>query len=163
MMNWILVVMAGIAATAIAMLVGGLVTPAEYTVHRTISLAASPARVLEALREVESWPVWTERALNVGIREDASSGNDLDHSAVSGTLRLEVIGDENRREGAFDFVVRPDGAGSAVECTETGRIRDPLRRFLRTHVIGLAGNANAALRCLAEQLDEFDRAPGARG
>lgn len=163
MMNWILVVMAGLAATAIAILVGGLVTPAEYTVHRTITLAASPARVLEALREVESWPVWTERALNVGIREDAAGGNELDRSAVSGRLRLEVTGDENRCDGAFDFVVRLDGTGSMVECTEAGRIRDPLRRFLRTHVIGLAGNANAALRCLAEQLDEFDRTPGARG
>jgi len=148
MMNWILLVMAGIAAAVVAIVVGGLVTPARFRVHRRIALRAAPPHVLRALHESTAWPVWTERALNVSVC-----------TAPLDTYRLVITGDDGQPVGSFAFAVRSAETGTVVDCTEEGVMRDPLRRFLRTHVIGLGGNAEAALRSLAEQLDEFDRAP----
>lgn len=162
MMNWILLVMAGIAAAVIAIVVGGLVTPSRYTVRRSITLRTDPARVRQALHDALSWPIWTERAISVSMAGAPEQTSGAEPAEITGTVALRVTDDDTRVIGSFAFVVRPDGSGSRVDCTEQGHIGDPLRRFLRTHVTGLAGHTDAALRTLAEQLGEFDRQPVAQ-
>jgi hypothetical protein len=155
MMNWILLVMAGVVALVMALLMGGLLTPRHFTVRRQVVLRSGPERVHGVLDALPEWPVWVERAITV------------EHASVTlqppqaPQFKVVALRDDNSSEenGSFQFVLEPLADGSQVTCVAEGVLPNLITRFLRTHLVGLSGDADAALRSLAEQLDEFDRHP----
>lgn len=152
MMNWILLVMAGIMAVVLAVLVGGLMMPATYSVRREIVLRSGSERVEQCLQQVLTWPVWMERALNV-TRDS--------HVSATG-VNLSVLGDDTAIIARLELAVHRLPVGTRVTCVEAGRIGNPITRFVRQYTTGgTARNADAVLTALAEQLDEFDVRPAA--
>lgn len=149
MMNWILLVMAGIVAIVLAVVLGGLTIPASYSVRRQIVLQSGADQVEQQLQQVSTWPVWLERALNVTPEPNASPG----------TVNLSLLGDDTSVIGRLELTVHTLESGTRVTCVESGTIGNPITRFVRRYSGGSAQNAEAVLTALAEQLNEFNARP----
>ena len=74
-MYWILVIMAAIAATLIALVVGGLVTPAEYRVVRRMRLQRSADDIHALLTDLSAYEQWAPSPST--IQRQASSDAQL--------------------------------------------------------------------------------------
>ena len=143
-MYWILAIMAAIAATVIALVVGGLVTPAEYRAVRRIRLQRNAHDVHELLTDVAAYERWAPSPMSIA-RET---------SADAEVIALRVIDDDTRAQYRWEWRVSADAAGSVVAITETGRVGNPVVRFFAAWR-GHGGNVERTLRALAEHFDEF--------
>lgn len=148
-MYWILVIMAAIAASLIALVVGGLVTPAEYRVVRRMHLQRSADDVRALLTDLAAYEQWAPQPSTIERQE---SGN-------AQAIALRVIDDDTKSQLHWEWRVdgddaHSDSAHSVVTLTESGRVGNPVIRFfaaLRGHGAG----AERTLRALAEHYDEF--------
>lgn len=143
-MYWILVIMAAIAASLIALVVGGLVTPAEYRVARRIRLHVSADDVRALLADLSAYATWAPSPMS--ITRGASS--DTDHIA------LQVRDDDTASQLRWEWRVDADAEHSDITLTESGRVGNPVIRFFAA-LRGHGGNAERTLRALAEHFGEF--------
>lgn len=148
-MYWILVIMAAIAASLIALVVGGLVTPAEYRVVRRMRLQRSADTVRALLGDLAAYEQWAPSPTS--IEREPSSG--------AQTIALRVTDDDTKSQVRWEWsvdgdVAHSDVAHSVITLTEAGRVGNPVIRFFAA-LRGHGGNAERTLRALAEHFDEF--------
>jgi hypothetical protein len=143
-MYWILVIMAAIAASLIALVVGGLVTPAEYRVIRSIRLQVSAHDVGTLLADLAAYAIWAPSPMSI-TRDAAPHG---DH------IVLQVRDDDTASQMQWEWRVDAEPTGSRVTLAESGRVGNPVIRFFAA-LRGHGGNAERTLRGLAEHLGEF--------
>ena len=114
-MYWILFVMAAMAAIVIAIIIGGLATPREHVVAR--SMVAPVAH--DAL--------WT------AVRDS------IEHGSTSFTVRNEErpfhlvadrLDDNLQPNGTWTWHLQPEGAGTRLTMTERASVENPVARFI---------------------------------
>ena len=143
-MYWILAIMAAIAASLIALVVGGLVTPAEYRVVRRMRLARGADDVRALLTDLSAYEQWAPSPCTIQ-RQDAGDAQ---------TIVVQVTNDDTKGQLHWEWRIEGDVAHSVITLTESGRVGNPVVRFfaaLRGHGAG----AERTLRALAEHVDEF--------
>lgn len=143
-MYWILVIMAVIAASLIALVVGGLVTPAEYRVARRIRLQRSAHEIRALLSDLSAYEQWAPSPSTIQ-RQDTSNAH---------TIVLQVTDDDTKSQRQWEWQIDLDVAHSVITLTESGRVGNPVIRFF-TALLGHGGDAERTLRALAEHVDEF--------
>ena len=143
-MYWILVIMAVIAASLIALVVGGLVTPAEYRVVRRIRLQRSAHEIRALLSDLSAYEQWAPSPSTIQ-RQDTSNAH---------TIVLLVTDDDTKSQRQWEWQIDLDVAHSVITLTESGRVGNPVIRFF-TALLGHGGDAERTLRALAEHVDEF--------
>ena len=142
-MYWILVIMAAIAASLIALVVGGLVTPAAYRVARSIRLQVEAHDVRALLADLAAYATWTPSPMSA--TRDPSS--DREH------IVLQMRDDDTASRMQWEWRVEAEATGSRVTLTESGRVGNPVIRFFAA-LRGHGGSAERTLRALAEHLGE---------
>ncbi len=143
-MYWILAIMAAIAASLIALVVGGLVTPAEYRVVRRMRLPRGADDVRALLTDLSAYEQWAPSPCTIQ-RQDAGDAQ---------TIVVQVTNDDTKGQLHWKWRIEGDVAHSVITLTESGRVGNPVVRFfaaLRGHGAG----AERTLRALAEHVDEF--------
>ena len=143
-MYWILAIMAAIAASLIALVVGGLVTPAEYRVVRRMRLPRGADDVRALLTDLSAYEQWAPSPCTIQ-RQDAGDAQ---------TIVVQVTNDDTKGQLHWEWRIEGDVAHSVITLTESGRVGNPVIRFfaaLRGHGAG----AERTLRALAEHVDEF--------
>lgn len=143
-MYWILAIMAAIAASLIALVVGGLVTPAEYRVVRRMRLPRGADDVRALLTDLSAYEQWAPSPCTIQ-RQDAGDAQ---------TIVVQVTNDDTKGQLHWEWRIEGDAAHSVITLTESGRVGNPVVRFfaaLRGHGAG----AERTLRALAEHVDEF--------
>jgi len=143
-MYWILVIMAAIAASLIALVVGGLVTPAEYRVVRRVRLRHHADELRALLTDLTAYEQWAPAPTTI----EPLPGSDAE------TIVLRVTDDDTKSLLQWEWRVAGDDAHSVVTLTESGRVGNPVIRFFAA-LRGHGGNAERTLRALAEHLNEF--------
>ncbi|QJR37106.1 hypothetical protein [Gemmatimonas groenlandica] len=143
-MYWILVIMAAIAASLIALVVGGLVTPAEYRVVRRMHLQRRADDVRALLTDLAAYEQWAPSPTTIERQE----------SRDAQTIALHVTDDDTESQLRWEWRVEGDDAHSVVTLTESGRVGNPVIRFFAA-LRGHGGNAERTLRALAEHYNEF--------
>ena len=143
-MYWILVIMAAIAASLIALVVGGLVTPAEYRVVRRVRLRHHADELRALLTDLTAYEQWAPAPTTI----EPLPGSDAE------TIVLQVINDDTGAQLQWIWRIDTDGAQRVVTLTESGRVGNPVLRFFAAFR-GHGGNAERMLRALAEHLGEF--------
>lgn len=152
MMNWILMVMATIASILIAMVVGGLMTPARVDIARCVPLAARRDDVWRLVRAVDQIPDWCPSlpAFEM-IAEQAPE-----------TLSLRLRNDSQDIVGEWrvQFEESSDEQADRTMLTvfESSVTTNPILRFLRGFG-GRTGRVDRFLQATAEQLGEFGVVP----
>jgi len=144
-MYWILVIMAAIAASLIALVVGGLVTPADYSAVRRIRLQRDAHDVRALLSDLSAYEQWAPSPSTIERR----------NAGDAQTIVLHVIDDDTKSERRWEWRIEPDVAQSVITLTESGRVGNPVIRFFAA-LRGHGGGAERTLRALAEHYDEFD-------
>ena len=143
-MYWILAIRAAIAASLIALVVGGLVTPAEYRVVRRMRLPRGADDVRALLTDLSAYEQWAPSPCTIQ-RQDAGDAQ---------TIVVQVTNDDTKGQLHWEWRIEGDVAHSVITLTESGRVGNPVVRFfaaLRGHGAG----AERTLRALAEHVDEF--------
>ncbi|WP_309670786.1 hypothetical protein [Gemmatimonas sp.] len=145
-MYWILVIMAAIAASLIALVVGGLVTPADYRVVRRMRLQRGADDVRALLTDLSAYEQWSPSP--VTIARTGAAGTDAD------VIELRVSDDDTEAAVRWEWRIDRDVAHSVITLTESGRVGNPVVRFFAAFR-GHGGDAERTLRALAEHLGEF--------
>jgi hypothetical protein len=143
-MYWILVIMAAIAATLIALVVGGLVTPAEYRVVRRMRLQRNVDDIRALLTDLSAYERWAPSPST--IQRQASDDARL--------IVLQVTDDDTKSRRQWEWRIDLDDMHSVITLTESGRVGNPVIRFFAA-LRGYGGDAERTLRALAEHVDEF--------
>jgi len=153
-MYWILVIMAAIAAGLIALVVGGLVTPADYRVVRRIRLARGAHDVRALLADLTAYEQWAPSPTTIERTAATGVNAETDPDAIA----LRVTNDDTKAQLQWEWRVEPDAEDHTRSCsvtlTERGRVGNPVIRFFAA-LRGHGGNAERTLRALAEHFDEF--------
>ncbi len=148
-MYWILAIMAAIAATIIALVVGGLVTPREYLAARYIRVSAPTAAVRTLLADIGGYDAWVGAPLSIASRPPL-----LDDADISLTVTDDDTGVQ--RDWAWR-VSTDDSAGDSrttvITLRERGVIANPIVRFFASFR-GHAGAVERTLGSLAQHLGE---------
>jgi hypothetical protein len=160
-MNWILLVMAGIAAAVVAMLLGGALAPRTQTATRTLVVTGSMDTVYGRVREVDGPPRWCADLPSMHVTAEAAPHR----------LDLTLTDDDGRPMGAWQITLhpRPAGAESTVDAvqvqvqvqvriTETATVDNLVLRFVRS----LGGNGARPHRFLAALAEQSGAAPDVR-
>ena len=147
-MYWILAIMAALAASLIALVVGGLVTPAEYRAVRRIRLQRPVGEVRALLEDLAAYERWAPSPTTM-VRE---SSTDAD------VIALRVTDDDTKSQQWWEWRIDGDATSrsesSTVTLMERGRVGNPVIRFFAA-LRGHGGGAERTLRALAEHFDEF--------
>jgi hypothetical protein len=136
--------MAAMAATLIALVVGGLVTPAEYRVVRRMRLQRSADDIHALLTDLSAYEQWAPSPST--IQRQASSDAQL--------IVLQVTDDDTKSQRPWEWQIDLDDMHSVITLTESGRVGNPVIRFFAA-LRGYGGDAERTLRALAEHVDEF--------
>jgi hypothetical protein len=148
-MYWILAIMAAIAASLIALVVGGLVTPAEYRVVRRMRLPRGADDIRALLTNLSAYEQWAPSPCTIQ-RQDVGDAQ---------TIVVQVTDDDTKVQLHWEWriegdVAHSDVAHSVITLTESGRVGNPIIRFFAA-LRGHGGGAERTLRALAEHVDEF--------
>ena len=143
-MYWILVIMAVIAASLIALVVGGLVTPAEYRVVRRMRLQRNADAMRALLTDLSAYEQWAPSPSTIQRQ----------HTSNAQTIVLQVTDDDTKSQRQWEWQIDLDVAQSVITLTESGRVGNPVIRFFAA-LRGHGGDAERTLRALAEHVDEF--------
>ena len=136
--------MAVIAASMIALVVGGLVTPADYRAVRRMRLQRSADDMRALLTDLSAYEQWAPSPITIQ-RQDTGDAQ---------ALVLHVTDDDTKAQRQWEWRIDPDVAHSVITLTESGRVGNPVIRFFAA-LRGHGGDAERTLRALAEHVDEF--------
>ncbi len=147
-MYWILAIMAAIAATIIALVVGGLVTPREYLAARQIRLSVPLEQMRALLLDLDGYDAWVGAPLSIASR---TASGDAD-------IALVVTDDDTGVRREWEWRVSEHEGGGNVRTTvitlrERGAIDNPIVRFFASFR-GHAGAVERTLASLAQHLGE---------
>lgn len=148
-MYWILLVMGAMVSVVTAVLVGGLLVPATFTVRRAVTLRAAPATAQAALAELAAWPVWMTLTRTPRLDGDVMQ-------ASGPGMAVGVLDDDGAEIARLTLHLARDDAGTVVHATECGRVRNPVARLLRHYGTGHHGVTDAVLRALAARVGDPD-------
>ena len=154
--------MGGIAAVIIALLVGGLATPAHHEVARAVVIGANIDRVWDTVRAVERYAAWRDDlresiAVDTGQpqprwRETSRRGSmtfGIVHEDPPRTFTARVLDDDLPFSGEWRWQLEPEAQGVRVSITESADVTNPVFRFLGAHVFGFTRTIDTYLGALA--------------
>jgi hypothetical protein len=146
MMNWILLVMATVAAVVVAMLLGGAMAPRTRVSVRSLRAARPATEVYARLREADGPPRWCAELPTMRVLEEQAPHR----------LTFTLLDDDGAEIGRWHITVAADGddatGPSQVTITESVTVNNLILRFLRS----LGGNGarpQRFLEAVAHQLD----------
>lgn len=161
-MYWILFVMAAIAAVIVAVIVGGLVTPRDHAVARTVRVPAAPGDVWHTVRNVGAYSDWRHEIEHAEVidadqpqvrwRETSTRGSvsfGVTREDAPHTMSARILDDDLPFTGEWTWHVAADGTGTRVAITERGSVSNPVFRFIGAHFIGYTKSIDAYLSALA--------------
>jgi hypothetical protein len=163
-MYWILFVMGAIAAVVVALLVGGLVTPRDHVVARSIILPTAPDTVWHTIRDFARYADWRDELEGVALVDPEQPQPRWRETSTRGSVTFGVTLDEPPRRlaarildddlpftGEWTWQVTPDGDGARITITERGSVGNPLFRFIAAHFLGHTRSLDGYLGALARR------------
>ncbi len=162
-MLWILFVMSIVAAVVIAIIVGGLATPRDHAVARTIVLSAPADAVWATIRDFSRYGDWRHELEGAEVIDTEQSQPRWRENSTRGSVAFGVTIDEPPRRlaarildedlpftGEWTWDVAEHGAGTRITITERGSVGNPIFRFVGAHFIGYTKSMDAYLKALAD-------------
>lgn len=146
MMNWILLVMATVAAVVLSMLIGGLLAPRERVATKSLMCDAQPERVYALLREADGPPRWCASLPTMRVQSEAPP-----HRAT-----FALFDDDGGDLGTWHLTVQRDGDHTVATIREQVAVPNPILRFLRSFG-GNGARAHAFLEAVAGELGVVPR------
>jgi uncharacterized protein YndB with AHSA1/START domain len=141
MMNWILLVMAAVAAIVVAMIVGGLMAPRTRVATRTLDCDASASDVYRLLREADGPPRWFAALPTMHVQDESAPDR----------VHFALLNDDGTPMGTWIVTVHSEQERVVATITEQVDVDNVLLRFLRSFG-GDGARPRAFLEAVAGQL-----------
>ena len=110
----------GVLAATVALIIVVALQPAKYTITRTITVAATPAKVFPLVNNIHRWNDWSPWAKSDPSQKVTYEGPQSGKGAVqswkgnkTGTGRMELVQSQPNRLVRFSFEFHTPMAGSA--------------------------------------------------
>lgn len=145
MMNWILLVMATVAAVVLSMLIGGLLAPRVRVATKSLACDVEPERLYRLLREADGPPRWCASLPAMRVQEEAAPHG----------VTFMLFDDDGGALGTWHITVRQDHELTVATISEQVAVPNPILRFLRS----FGGNGARVQAFLAAVAGELGVAP----
>jgi uncharacterized protein YndB with AHSA1/START domain len=166
-MIWLLLIPGVILAAIIALLIFGLLQPAEHSVTRSIILKQKPEAVFAMLDNAENLPSWSSMVTKVeripdrdgrpATRQTMKFGMTVIATTLERKPPSRLVGRMEKEGGpvwgTWTYELVPEGEGCRVSITEDGEMKNPLFRALG-RLRGLDASIKTLLTDLARKLGE---------
>ncbi len=165
MLRWGLYIVAGIAGLVGLVAAVGAALPKGHRASRTITYAASPEAVFQAITEVTRFPEWRSRVKRVEVLPDDGRGMLFKEDGADGVITFRIEKAERGKQvvtriadpnlafgGTWTFDLQPAGTGTALTITEDGEVYNPIFRFVSHFFISPAATIDTYLADLRKRL-----------
>lgn len=171
-MKWILLVLAVAAVVVGGVALIGLSLPEAHVVSRSAVVSAPPDTVWSLITNVADYPKWRKDVARVeqiaGVPHlqwrEFTSHDKLTYEATTieptSHFVSQIMDKGIGFGGSWDYTIVPEGKGSKITITESGRVYNPLFRFVSEYVIGQTATLDKYLTALAARTGDTYK-PGA--
>ncbi len=166
-MYWILFVMGAIAALAIALIVGGLVTARSHVAAREVTLRVPVDRAWAVVRDVSRYADWRPELDSSELLDDDAGLERWRENSPAGSVTFGIIEDvaptafgarmldeDVSLRGEWRWQLSEVDGTTRVRLTEHGEIGNPIARFVAAHMTGHTHAIDRYLRNLAVHLGQ---------
>lgn len=167
-MKKVLLIIIGVLVIAVlAIVVIGLLTPADHQASRTLRTRQTPQAIWDTINDHADEPKWRddiESVVSAGEQngkpvwqENYKDGNTLKMAttlATPPTRMVREIAEEGPFSGRWEIDITPTPEGSNVRITEIGNVSNPIFRFISKYVIGHTYQMEKYLSNLAKKFGE---------
>ncbi|GAB1343700.1 hypothetical protein [Gemmatimonas sp.] len=122
MMNWILLVMATVAAVVLAMLIGGLLSPRVRVASKSLVCDVEPERLFQLLRAADGPPRWCASLPTMRVQEEAPPHG----------VTFMLFDDDGGARGMWRITVQRDEERTVATISEQVTVPNPILRFVRS-------------------------------
>lgn len=165
----ILIVVTGLlVALILVVLVGGLLLPEEHIATRTLVTKQTPQAIWDTINDHANEPRWRddiesvtslgERAGKPVWQENYKDGNKValmtTESKPPARMVRELTDLDGPFSGRWEIDIQPTATGSNIKITETGKVSNPIFRFVSKYVIGHTTFMENYLKGLASKFGE---------
>ncbi len=158
--------MGTIVAIAVALLVGGIVTPRHHRVARSIVVNADPDTVWRAVRDVAQYATWRDDILSAvlvdtdqpGVRwcETSRRGSvtfGIVHEHAPHAFTARILDDDLSYSGEWRWHIAAVAGGTLLAITESADVGNPVFRFIGAHINGHTRSLDAYLTAFARHVN----------
>ncbi|HEV2883721.1 MAG TPA: SRPBCC family protein [Pyrinomonadaceae bacterium] len=169
----VLVILGLLVAAVLAVIVIGLLTPEEHRASRILNTRQSPQVVWDAINDhanESSWRADIASVTSLGERngkpvwqENYKDGNTLALATTESkppTRMVREIAEEGPFSGRWEIDIAQTPDGSKVSITETGKVSNPIFRFVSKYVFGHTTQMERYLTSLAKKFGEQPQITG---
>jgi hypothetical protein len=165
----VLIFVAGLlVALILGVLVAGLLLPEEHHASRTLITKQTPQAIWDAINNHAAEPQWRSDLKSVTSlgerngkpvwREEYKDGNKLTLMTTESKPPTRMVRELTDLDGPFsgrwEIDIVPTPEGSKITITETGRVSNPIFRFVSKYLIGHTTSIEKYLRALAGKFGE---------
>ena len=163
----LVVIVAIVAALIGAVVVIGLLTPADHNVSRTLKTRQSPQVIWDTINDHANEQKWRDDVAGVTSAgeqngkpvwlETYKDGNTVKLATTLSnppTKMIREIAEEGPFSGRWEIDITPTPEGSDVKITEIGNVPNPVFRFVSKFVIGHTYQMEKYLTSLAKKFGE---------
>lgn len=164
-MYWILFVMGAMVAVVLALFVGGLATPREHTVSRTVIVPAPREQVWMVIRDFSRYADWRHELEHAEVVADSTTQPQWREISTRRAITFGVTQEEPPLmmvarildvdvpfTGEWRWELHTHSEGTSVSLTEHGAVGNPIFRFIGTHFLGHTKSIDLYLKHLSGEL-----------
>lgn len=162
------IVLGVLVVLALVVLVGGLLLPKDHGASRTLVTKQSPQVIWDVIDDHVNEPLWRHDVANVKLaghrggravwRENYKDGNGVTLITTESKPPTRMVRELTDLDGPFsgrwEIDITPTPTGSNVTITETGRVSNPVYRFMSKVIIGHTTFMTRYLTSLAGKFGE---------
>jgi uncharacterized protein YndB with AHSA1/START domain len=172
-MKWLLGIVIVIILLIAAVALIGAILPEEHDASRAATYREPPAEVWRAIADFYSYPSWRPEVKGVEMlpgqngfpawRETDTHGNSIPYQVTEmhppERLTVTIADPKLPFSGTWTWGIQPSGGGTMVRIHETGKIHNPIFRFVARFVLGYTKTMDNYLKALGRKFGE-DVRPG---
>ena len=160
-MRIVVILLAVVVGLGVVVVLVGLMLPVKHEATVSAAIPAAPEAVWAVLTDPASYPKWRGDVTSVEMLPADSGHVAWREQGKNGAISYATELTEAPRRlvtritdkslpfgGTWEYVVRPDGAGSRVQITEHGEVYNPVFRFGSRFIMGHTATASAYLKAL---------------
>jgi uncharacterized protein YndB with AHSA1/START domain len=167
-MKWLLVVLGVIVVLIGTVAMIGMTLPEEHSASRAAIYDKPPDEVWRAITDFDSYPAWRPEVKKVDLlsgenglpawRETDSHGNSVPYQVTElnapANLTAVISDPKLPFSGTWMWEIQPVSGGSNVRIHETGKVHNPVFRFVGRFVLGYTKTMDQYLKALGTKFGE---------
>lgn len=167
-MKWLLITLGLIALLIAVVALGGAMLPEAHTASRWATYNRPPAEIWAVITDFSNYPSWRPEVRSVEMlpgqnglpawREIDSHGNSIPYQVTEmrppERLTAVIADPKLPFSGTWTWDIQPVNGGASVRIHETGRVHNPIFRFVARFVLGYTKTMDQYLKALGTKFGE---------